>query len=283
MQLITNIKNIREELRSFRYNGKTIGFVPTMGCLHQGHLQLVEAAKKQSDVVVVSIFVNPKQFCEGEDYEIYPRTLEADMKLLEDFGGVDYIFAPTVEDMWPEDNETLVMVPSLSSILIGITRPGHFEGVTRVVAKLFNIVQPTKAFFGEKDFQQLTIIRRMVKDLDIDVEVVGVPIYREEDGVAASSRNVFLSPEDRIAARVLNQSLLMVEKAFKEGEKDSQKLKQIGISKIESEPRAKIETFEILDAMSLQEVKGTITKNIVILLSVEVGSVRLLDQLSLEC
>jgi len=215
-----------DEENSGRYfeSGKSIGFVPTMGYLHKGHLSLVEAARKENDVVVVSIFVNPTQFGPNEDYNRYPRDLERDLRLLEPIG-VDYVFNPSVEEMYPAMYSTYVEEVELSKYLCGASRPGHFRGVCTVVTKLFNIVKPTKAYFGQKDAQQFRVLRRMVRDLNMDVEMIEMPIVREEDGLAMSSRNVYLSPEERKEATRLYKSLLKAKELIESGERDVQKIK----------------------------------------------------------
>ncbi len=216
MEIITSVKEMREKAREARAGGRTIAFVPTMGFLHDGHASLLREGRKRGDVLVLSIFVNPTQFGAGEDFETYPRNLERDAAIARETG-VDFIFAPNSRDIYPEGYQTYVNVEGLTLPLCGASRPGHFRGVTTVVAKLLNIVTPHSAFFGEKDFQQLAVIRRMVADLNIDVEIVGMPIVREADGVAMSSRNSYLSPEERKSAACLNRSLAAVSENYEKG------------------------------------------------------------------
>lgn len=277
MILCKTIAELQTHLAEQRKKGRSIGLVPTMGALHQGHLSLVQQAKAACDCTVVSIFVNPKQFGPNEDFDAYPRDLEGDCALLEK-GGVDYVFAPSVEEMWPEGNDTIVEVTRLSRILIGRLRPGHFCGVTTVVAKLFNLVQPKKAFFGEKDFQQITILRQMVKDLAFPVEIVGVPIRRDEDGVASSSRNQLLSKEARKVAIILPQSLAAAEACYNQGERSASALVKSVRDVLKKEPSAVIEGIDLRDAETLSPAKGKLTRPVVLLLTVRFGAVRLIDQ-----
>ena len=277
MKIFETIDDIRHQLMEDRRKGLVIGLVPTMGALHQGHLSLVEKAQTVCQKTIVSIFVNPKQFGPDEDYEAYPRDLESDCTLL-DKAGVDYVFAPSVAEMWPAGNMTSVEVEGLSDILIGQLRPGHFRGVTTVVAKLFNIAQPDYAFFGEKDYQQLVIIRHMTKDLGFPVKIVSVPILRDEDGVASSSRNQLLTPEDRKAAIVVPQSWKAAARLFESGERKIEALRSAVSDVLNKEPRAVPEAIDFRDAETLEEVKDSIDKPTVLLLTVRFGSVRLIDQ-----
>ncbi|MEM8569318.1 MAG: pantoate--beta-alanine ligase [Pseudomonadota bacterium] len=263
------------ELRS-RRRGK-LGFVPTMGALHDGHLELVRRARADTGIVVASVFVNPTQFGPNEDLSSYPRDPEGDRALLK-AAGVDLVFLPSVDEVYPKGCETTVDTVKLSRMLVGRLRPGHFRGVATVVTKLFNMVQPDRAYFGEKDYQQLQVIRRMVADLDMPVEIVGVPTVREEDGLAMSSRNVRLDPEDRAAAAVLNHSLDAAEARFSEGLVSSRALKRLVRSILESEIRANVQSVDIRDAASLGEIRGDIERPAVILLAVRFGSVLLIDQ-----
>ncbi|OPB31882.1 pantoate--beta-alanine ligase [Bartonella sp. AR 15-3] len=281
MQILQTIAELRQYLREERRLGLSIGFVPTMGALHDGHLALVRQARAMCDRVVVSIFVNPKQFSPHEDFNIYPRDLEGDCSLLKR-ANVEYIFVPSVEEMWPLGNETIVEVKKLSRILMGKLRPGHFCGVTSVVAKLFNIVQPDKAFFGEKDFQQLLIIRRMVKDLAFPVEIVGVPILRDADGVASSSRNQLLTLEDRKAAKIIPESLKAVKRLYEQGERSVDKLCEVVRSVLQKEPRAVIESIDLRDIETLCVIKKKLNTSAVLLLTVCFGEVRLIDQYILQ-
>ncbi|HBF69599.1 MAG TPA: pantoate--beta-alanine ligase, partial [Thermotoga sp.] len=224
MKIIETIEEMKKFSEEMREKKKTIGFVPTMGYLHEGHLSLVRRARDENDVVVVSIFVNPTQFGPNEDYERYPRDFERDRKLLEK-ENVDCIFHPSVEEMYPPDFSTYVEETKLSKNLCGRSRPGHFRGVCTVVTKLFNIVKPHRAYFGQKDAQQFRVLRRMVRDLNMDVEMIECPIVREPDGLAMSSRNVYLSPEERQQALSLYQSLKIAENLYLNGERDAEKIK----------------------------------------------------------
>lgn len=277
MKIFKKIDEVRQQLAQDQSQGLTVGLVPTMGALHNGHISLVRQSMMKCQRTIVSIFVNPKQFGPDEDYDAYPRDLEGDSKLLEQ-AGVDYVFAPSVEEMWPEGNLTSVEVSELSNILIGKLRPGHFRGVTTVVAKLFNIVQPDAAFFGEKDYQQVAIIRRMVEDLAFPVEIISVPILRDGDGVASSSRNKLLTAEDRKAAVAVPDSWNAAELLFKKGERKVKVLRDAVRSVLEREPRAVIEAIDFRDAETLQNIDDVIGNPAVLLLTVRFGSVRLIDQ-----
>ncbi len=234
-------------------NGKTLGFVATMGALHEGHLSLVRASKSRCDVTAVSIFVNPLQFGPAEDLDKYPRTMERDSALLEQVG-VDLLFTPGVEEMYPQGAETYVVVENLSKRLDGASRPGHFRGVATVVAKLFEITRPDFAFFGQKDAVQVAVLRKLVNDLDMDVEIVVCPIVREKDGLAMSSRNAYLTPEQRPQAPVLYRSLLRVQTAVDLGERDSVKLIEIGKHVIAEAPGVRLDYFAIVDPDTLDPV-----------------------------
>ncbi|MBB4076063.1 pantoate--beta-alanine ligase [Bartonella fuyuanensis] len=281
MKILKTIAEVRRYTSEERRLGFSIGLVPTMGALHDGHLALVQCARAMCDRVLVSIFVNPKQFEPHEDFAQYPRDLRNDCVLLKKVD-VECVFAPSVEEMWPLGNDTIVEVEKLSRILIGKLRPSHFCGVTSVVAKLFNIVQPDKAFFGEKDFQQILIIRRMVADLAFPVEIIGVPILREADGVAYSSRNQFLTLEDRKAAKIIPESGRAAEKLYHEGERSVDKLCKAVHDILQQETRAIIEAVDLRDMESLCMVKGTLDKPAVLLLTVRFGKVRLIDQYILQ-
>ncbi|WP_455479758.1 pantoate--beta-alanine ligase [Bartonella sp. B23] len=281
MRVLKTIAEVRQYIAKDRRLGFSIGLVPTMGALHDGHLALVQQAIAICDRVLVSIFVNPKQFGPHEDFDKYPRNLMGDCALLKK-AGVEYVFAPSVEEIWPPGNDTIVKVEKLSRILIGRLRPGHFCGVTSVVAKLFNIVQPDKAFFGEKDFQQIVIIRRMVEDLAFPIEVVGVPISREEDGVAGSSRNQLLTLEDRKAAKIIHKSGKAAEKLYRQGERSVAKLCKTVRDILQQESRAIIESIDLRDMESLCVVRGKLDKPAVLLLNVRFGAVRLIDQYILQ-
>jgi len=265
--------------RSVRQAGKRLGFVPTMGALHAGHLSLVKMARERSDCVAVSIFVNPLQFGPTEDFSMYPRTFERDCQLLES-EGVDVVFAPTVEAMYPTGAKTTVEVAEISDRLDGRSRPGHFKGVTTVVSKLFNIVQPDFAFFGQKDAAQVAILRRMVRDLNFDLEIVVGPIVREPDGLAMSSRNAYLSPEERKQALVLHRALVQVERRFTSGERDVQRLVSAGKQVIAGEPAAKLDYLEIVDPDTLEPVSD-LSCGALVAVAVWIGATRLIDNLSL--
>lgn len=277
--IVTEIAALREIIKDAKLEGQKIGLVPTMGYLHDGHLTLVKQACKNNDLVVVSIFVNPIQFGPNEDYESYPRDLARDSQLAFKAGAA-VIFAPTVQEMYPDSNFASVEVAVLGENLCGSSRPGHFRGVTTVVSKLFNIVQPDQAFFGEKDAQQLAIIKRMVQDLNFPVQIVPVPIVRESDGLALSSRNVYLSSEQREKATVLYRSLLAARDAFKTGERDSSKIKQLVTDIISEVAGAQIEYVEITDTEKLQPVQ-TLGKSSLVALAVRFGITRLIDNITL--
>lgn len=277
MKQIATINSLRQELGLQRRAGRRIGFVPTMGYLHAGHMALVARAKAECDFVVASIFVNPLQFGPNEDFARYPRDLERDSALLGE-AGVDVLFAPAVEEMYPRPMETVVEVTRLSTIHEGAARPGHFRGVATVVSKLFNIVQPDCAYFGEKDFQQLTVIRRMVEDLAMPVDIVGVTTVRDADGVAMSSRNVYLSAEERKAAPVLSRSLAEAERLVAEGVTLTADLERGIRAVLGSEPLANPDVVAICDADSLAAAGEELPERIAIMLAVRFGKTRLLDQ-----
>ncbi|MBL4731502.1 MAG: pantoate--beta-alanine ligase [Rhizobiaceae bacterium] len=261
----------------FRRDDASIGLVPTMGYLHDGHMELVRQARAACDRVIVSIFVNPTQFGENDDLSSYPQDIKKDIAMLE-AAGVDAVFTPPRQEIYVADNETVVETTRLSRILIGRIRPGHFRGVTTIVAKLFNICQPDRAYFGEKDYQQLQVIRRMVQDMDIPVEIYGVPTVRESDGLAMSSRNVMLGKKDRRAAPVLSQALAAAEDACSGTNVTAQSLGKTIRSNLEAEPRAQIRSIDIRDAVTLAPIRGKITRPAVALLAVSFGPVLLIDQ-----
>ncbi|WP_075292229.1 pantoate--beta-alanine ligase [Pararhizobium arenae] len=276
METITTIAELRARLAPLRLAGKSIGLVPTMGYLHVGHMELVSRARASSDIVVVSLFVNPLQFGANEDLAKYPRNLERDQAMLVE-GGVDFLFAPGVTDMYPRPMEAVVDVPTIGNELEGSVRPGHFAGVATVVTKLFNIVQPDRAFFGEKDFQQLQLIRRMVADLAQPVEVIGVPTVREADGLACSSRNVYLTPEERAAAVIVPKALDEASRLIAEGVNDVGALELAITEFIDTEPLAKPEVVAIRDPETLRIVSEIGEKPVLLLLFVRFGSTKLLD------
>jgi pantoate--beta-alanine ligase len=280
MEIIREIADMKEFVRNTKKAGQTIGFVPTMGYLHEGHLTLMREAKAACDIVIASIFVNPLQFGEGEDYEDYPRDLTRDTALAES-AGVHVIFAPSVAAMYPKTYASYVDVAAITDRLCGASRPGHFRGVTTVVTKLFNIVQPEQAFFGQKDAQQVAVIRRMVRDLNMNLSIIVVPIVREADGLAMSSRNVYLSQAERAAALVLSQALKEVEQQLQTGKRDAEQLRSMIRQRISTKPLAAIDYISISDLASLEEV-DTITGPILIALAVRFGKTRLIDNITWE-
>ncbi|MFZ5626946.1 MAG: pantoate--beta-alanine ligase [Bacillota bacterium] len=280
MEIITSVREMQALARKWRQGGKSIGFVPTMGYLHEGHLTLMRKARTENEITVASIFVNPLQFGVGEDYEEYPRDLERDAPLAE-AAGVDYLFVPTVREMYPRGYQTFVEVTEVTRGLCGASRPGHFRGVTTVVMKLFNIVKPDRAYFGWKDAQQVQVIRRMVEDLNLDVEIIPVPIVREADGLALSSRNVYLEPEERKAALVLSRSLKRAEELVAQGERQPEVIKAQVKQMIEAEPLAQIDYVELValpDLTPLEQLQG----QALLALAVRIGKTRLIDNTVLE-
>ncbi|ATW27056.1 pantoate--beta-alanine ligase [Candidatus Formimonas warabiya] len=280
MKIIKTLSEMKSYTAEKRREHQTIGFVPTMGYLHQGHLALMQAARKDCAVVIASIFVNPIQFGIGEDYEEYPRDLTRDGALAESVG-VDAIFAPSVGEMYPKGYHTFVHVESLTDYLCGASRPGHFRGVTTVVAKLFNIIQPDLAYFGQKDAQQVTVIERMVEDLNMNVKIVRVPIVREEDGLAMSSRNVYLNPEERKQALVLSRSLAEAKSLVEKGERDAKVAKDRIRDMISQAPLARIDYIEIVDGRTMEPVE-ILRGKVLIALAVKFGKTRLIDNVLLE-
>jgi pantoate--beta-alanine ligase len=280
MKLVRTAAEMRRLCRTARVGGARLALVPTMGALHEGHLSLVRAARKSSDVVAASIFVNPTQFGPSEDFSKYPRNLENDSALLER-EGVDLVFAPSVEEMYPESAVTWVVVEELSDRLCGKSRPGHFRGVTTVVSKLFHIIEPDAAYFGQKDAAQVAIIRRMVRDLNMPVTIEVRPIVREPDGLAMSSRNAYLSPDERKSTLVLNRSLTQLRNIFETGERDSAKLIAAAKHKFASESGVRLDYFEIVDPDTL-EVEPHITKRVLVAVAAIVGKTRLIDNILLE-
>jgi pantoate--beta-alanine ligase len=279
MKICKTIEEMRSASSAVRREGKRFGFVPTMGALHEGHLSLVRAAKAKSDVVAVSIFVNPLQFGPTDDLAKYPRSFERDRALLEK-EAVDIVFAPQPEEMYPKGAVTYVTVEGLSEKLCGRSRPGHFRGVATVVAKLFHIVEPDLAFFGQKDAAQATIVRRMVRDLNLPVEIVVCPIIREPDGLAMSSRNVYLRPEERNAAPVLNRSLTETKNRFDQGERNARKLIAAGKRVMAQESRVRLDYFEIVDPDTLDPVLE-VTRSALVAIAALVGNTRLIDNILL--
>jgi len=280
MKVENRIKEIRETIKEWKKEGLTVGFVPTMGYLHEGHESLIKKAVEENDRVVVSIFVNPIQFGPKEDLESYPRDLETDTLLCLN-AGADLIFNPDKEQMYFHDFCTTVNMEGLTENLCGKSRPVHFTGVCTVVSKLFNIVNPDKAYFGQKDAQQLAVIKRMVRDLNIDIEVVGCPIIREEDGLAKSSRNTYLSKDERIAATILNKSLKAAKENLERGEKNGDNVISIIKSNIENEKLAKIDYIQVVDALSMKDVKE-IKSSILVAIAIYIGKTRLIDNFIFE-
>ena len=280
MQIINSIKEMQTFSNRKMGEGKTIALVPTMGFFHPGHLSLMEEGRRRGNFLVVSIFVNPTQFGAGEDYENYPRDMERDQQLAEKTG-VDVIFAPPVDEMYPLDYQTYVNVEEVTKNLCGISRPTHFSGVTTVVCKLFSIVKPHFAIFGEKDFQQLVAIRQMVSDLNIDVKIVGMPIYREEDGLAMSSRNKYLAPDERKAALCLFRSLMRAKDLFGQGERKTEEILSEVMSIIEAEQLAEIDYVKICDVKTLKDIE-LINQETVLALAVKFGKTRLIDNIVLN-
>ena len=274
MKIVGTVKEVREQVKEWKKQGLSVGFVPTMGYLHEGHKSLMDAARKGNDKVVVSIFVNPMQFGPTEDLATYPRDLDHDAALCESVG-VDLIFHPEAEEMYEKDFCSFVDMTGLTEGLCGKTRPIHFRGVCTVVNKLFNIVTPDHAYFGQKDGQQLAVIKRMVRDLNMDIEIVGCPIVREEDGLAKSSRNTYLSPEERKAALILSKTVALGKEIAKT-EKDANKVVEAMKKNIETEPLAKIDYVEAVDALSMapvEKLEGTC----MLAMAVYIGKTRLID------
>ncbi len=274
MKIVGTVKEVREQVKEWKKQGLSVGFVPTMGYLHEGHKSLMDAARKGNDKVVVSIFVNPMQFGPTEDLATYPRDLDYDAALCES-AGVDLIFHPEAEEMYEKDFCSFVDMTGLTEGLCGKTRPIHFRGVCTVVNKLFNIVTPDHAYFGQKDGQQLAVIKRMVRDLNMDIEIVGCPIVREEDGLAKSSRNTYLSSEERKAALILSKTVALGKELAKT-EKDANKVVEAMKKNIETEPLAKIDYVEAVDALSMapvEKLEGTC----MLAMAVYIGKTRLID------
>ena len=280
MEITGSIKRVREQVREWRKAGLTVGLVPTMGYLHEGHKSLIDKAVEQNDKVVVSVFVNPMQFGPTEDLESYPRDMDRDAALCEK-AGASLIFHPEPEEMYDDNFSSFVDMNTLTGGLCGKTRPIHFRGVCTVVAKLFNIVTPDRAYFGQKDAQQLAVIRHMVNDLSFGIEIVGCPIIREEDGLAKSSRNTYLSLEERKAATILNKSLKLAKEKIQSGERNAVNIIEVIENNIKSEKLAKIDYIEIVDSNSLEEVKE-ISKSILVAIAVFIGKTRLIDNFTYE-
>lgn len=281
MKIVTTIEEAKEQVREWKSQGLTVGLVPSMGYLHEGHASLMKAAVSQMDRVAVSVFVNPTQFGPNEDYDSYPRDLDHDIAVCEE-QEVDMIFHPSVEEMYGKNYNTYVTMETLGDELCGRSRPIHFRGVCTVVTKLFNILTPDKAFFGQKDAQQLAIIKRMVKDLNMNLEVVGCPIIREDDGLAKSSRNTYLNPEERKAALILSKTIFMGQKMVEQGERDVKTLLDAMKANIETEPLAKIDYVEVVDGETMQKVEK-IEDSVLVAMAVYIGNTRLIDNFIYEC
>ena len=280
MNIVKTISEVRNEVKNWRKQWLSVGLVPTMGYLHEGHKSLIDRSCKENDKVVVSVFVNPTQFGPGEDLATYPRDIQRDAALCEDAGAA-LIFNPEPEEMYFDDFHTYVTMESLSDELCGKTRPIHFRGVCTVVSKLFHIVAPDRAYFGQKDAQQLAIIKRMVRDLNFDIEIVGCPIVREADGLAKSSRNTYLNPEERKAALVLSKAVGLGQELIQKGERNADVIVEKMKKLIEEEPLAKIDYVQAVDAISIQpvaEIKGTV----LVAMAVYIGKTRLIDNFIYE-
>ena len=282
MILCKTVAELRSEIASAKAAGKTIGLVPTMGALHEGHASLVKTANQENDVVVVSVFVNPTQFGPTEDLDSYPRTLDADCKLAE-AQGADIVFAPSPKEMYPSEDMTWVEVTGdVTKVLCGRSRPIHFRGVTTVVSKLFNLAQPDRAYFGQKDAQQVQVLKRMVKDLFFNLQLRIMPIVREADGLAKSSRNTYLSAEERQAGLILSKSLKNAKELFAAGERDPQKLVAATTAMIKTEPMADIDYVEIYQMPDLNECQTPMQGENLLALAVRFGTTRLIDNTILE-
>ena len=276
MKIAYTVKEVREQVKAWKKDGLTVGLVPTMGYLHEGHASLMKKGVEQCDKVVVSVFLNPMQFGPTEDLAAYPRDFERDSKLCEDMG-VAMIFHPEPEEMYSPHFCSYVDMSVLTEDLCGKSRPVHFRGVCTVCNKLFNIVQPDKAFFGEKDAQQLAVIKRMVEDLNMDLEIVGCPIVREEDGLAKSSRNTYLNAEERKAALILSKSIFLGQKMVEEGERDARKVVKAMTELIETEPQAHIDYVKVVDGLTMQPI-DVIDRPIVTAIAVYINdTARLID------
>lgn len=280
MKIYNTVQDIRYAVGAWKREGLRIGLVPTMGYLHEGHESLIRQAVQDNDRVVVSIFVNPTQFAPNEDLASYPRDMDRDLTRCRDMG-VNVVFAPSAEEMYPPGFQTTVTVQDLSQGLCGRSRPTHFQGVSTVVCKLFNIIGPERAYFGQKDVQQLAILRRMALDLNLPVKIVGCPIVREADGLAKSSRNAYLTPEGRIAALALSRSLQLAEKTALSGERDSEVIRKAMEEHFSKEPLVRVDYIEIVDALSLEPVQALVHETLVAV-AAYVGKSRLIDNTIIE-
>lgn len=280
MKVITTIKDMQTEINRHKVQSKSIGFVPTMGFLHEGHLTLLNRARQENDIVVLSIFVNPLQFGPTEDYSTYPRDFERDRALAE-CEKIDYLFYPSVEEMYPHPSSVKVLVQDRTDVLCGKSRPGHFDGVATVITKFFNILMPTRAYFGKKDAQQVAVIEGLIKDLNFPIELIPVDIVREEDGLAKSSRNVYLSSDDRKQAIVLNKSLIVVKRAIADGERNPSKLISLISEIVTAESNGTIDYIELFSYPQLKPMEN-LEGTIIIALAVKFTKVRLIDNIIIE-
>jgi len=284
MRTITTVAELREVCDAARAQGRTVGFVPTMGYFHDGHRSLMRAARADNDLLVVSLFVNPTQFSPTEDLSAYPRDLDGDAAQAA-AEGVDLLFVPRVDEVYPGDERTTVHVGGITEVLCGASRPGHFDGVTTVVTKLFSMVGPCRAYFGRKDAQQLAVVRRMTRDLNLPVEVVGCPLVRETDGLAMSSRNAYLTADDRVAALVLSRSLFVLGEAVQRGERDCTRLHALLTDALAAEPQVRIDYAAIVDAASLEAVERldrADSSETLVALAAFVGRARLIDNVTIS-
>jgi pantoate--beta-alanine ligase len=275
MKILRTVNEVKTEINP----EAEVGLVPTMGYLHEGHLSLIKRARCENELVVVSVFVNPTQFGPGEDYAVYPRDLERDAKLAQE-AGADFIFAPTGQEMYPEGSSTYVNVEGLTEHLCGVSRPTHFRGVTTVLSKLFNIVRPKRAYFGQKDAQQALVVQRMVTDLNFPLSIKTVPTVREEDGLARSSRNTYLTAEERQAATVLYRSLVAAREAFKQGERRGPKIREAASKVLAGEPLAQVDYLSLVHPLTMEEVE-LVGRQALLALAVRIGKVRLIDNVML--
>lgn len=281
MEIIKSVETLKQVVQKAHRSGQSIGFVPTMGYLHNGHLELIRQADRENNLCIVSIFVNPLQFGPGEDYEKYPRDIQADTEEAES-AGCDIMFVPEADQLYPANFSSFVEVEGLTGVLCGASRPGHFKGVTTVVAKLFHIVTPTRAYFGQKDAQQALVIQKMVNDLNMNLEVVVVPTVRENDGLAMSSRNAYLSVSERTAATILYKSLCQSKVLIQAGERSPDKIRNLILEKLGQEPLAKVDYVEVVDAATLQNFEQVLGKRVLIALAVRIGNTRLIDNLLMD-
>lgn len=280
MQIVQDIASLKKIVKEVKKRGLSIGFVPTMGFLHEGHLSLMRAAKTENDFMAISIFVNPLQFGKGEDYEEYPRDLERDQELAASVG-CDLIFSPPVKEMYPPGFSTFVEVEKLTEGLCGASRPGHFRGVTTVVTKLFHLVEPDRVYFGQKDAQQAFVLKRMVQDLNFDLEFIILPTVREEDGLAMSSRNKYLNPEERKEATIIFNSLKEAETLIKKGVRDAEAIKKAMAEKISSAKNCVVDYIEIVDTADLRPVR-LLKGRCLLAVAVKLGKTRLIDNIIVE-